>query len=178
MIVATIPDPCPRPTSCKLTILDIRPFLQSHGKFEETFAWIRNQKLWSVSSMFRSCWRCFSIVVSPTSNIVGRLFSRAGIICAHIERYRIHLLWENANEQGYTVGEKTVQDFADDEKVANRERARLCAEAMEKANPQESEDDTDAWVAEHCSDQMRSILIHLAIHLSSIIFVRSNMFTY
>ena len=41
--------------------------------------------------------------------------------------------------------EKTVQDVIDDKKVANRERARLRAEAMEKANTQEGEDDDDMF---------------------------------
>ena len=41
--------------------------------------------------------------------------------------------------------EKTVQDVIDDKKVANREQARLRAEAMEKVNAQEGEDDDDIF---------------------------------
>ena len=41
--------------------------------------------------------------------------------------------------------EKTVQDVVDGKKVANRERARLRAEAMEKVNAQEGEDEDDIF---------------------------------
>ena len=41
--------------------------------------------------------------------------------------------------------EKTIQDIIDDKKAANRERARLRAEAAEKAKSQEGAEDEDMF---------------------------------
>ena len=82
--------------------------------------------------------------VSPTSNIVERTFSRAGIIMRSHRRLMDPstlemLLMLRLNKDIWS--KKTVQDIIDDKKAANRERARLRAETAEKAKAQERAED-------------------------------------
>ena len=86
--------------------------------------------------------------VSPTSTIVERTFSRAGIIMRphrrHMDPSTLEmLLMLRLNKDMWS--EKTIQDIIDDKNAANRERARLRAEAAEKAKSQEGAEDEDMF---------------------------------
>ena len=89
-----------------------------------------------------------TLQVSPTSNIVERTFSRAGIIMRPHRRLMDPstlemLLMLRLSKDMWS--EKTAQDIIDDRKAANRERARLRAEAAEIAKAHDGAEDDDMF---------------------------------